>query len=175
MHHYQWFFQGIVHDIAEGKTLNVTVDLGFKTWRIISARFNRLKIFLPNDQLCYFLEDNIKNRDLYLNTIRSRDRYGVERIFAEFYIDPENFPIAGDKEILSLREINRSLATGERPAINKVEGLININDFLVKQRLAEYVEHSYLHTTNSRLPGKTPKVAVEVGDRVECELIKKGV
>jgi hypothetical protein len=144
LHVYQWFFQGTVNMILlGGRIIIVAVDLGFQTQKTVSIGFNRLKIFLPNDRLYYFLEENLKSKKIYLHTIKNRDRFGEKIFFAEIYIDPENFPVAKEKS-LNLRDINRSLATGVQPLMERVNGLINVNDFLVEHGLAEYVERDNL-------------------------------
>jgi hypothetical protein len=163
MYNYQWFFQGTVQRIIDGRTLDVSINLGFHVWKIIPIKFNRLRIFVPNERLYYFLNENLKGKKIYLNTIKNRDRFGSEKFFAEIFIDSEIFPIAEDKEeLLSLRVLNRTLATGVRPITNKTEELININDFLVKQGLAEYVESPQIPLCN-----RPPRGPEEISDGTE--------
>jgi hypothetical protein len=165
LHVYQWFFQGIVQDIVDGRTLVISVDLGFQTWKAIPIKFNRLRILSSNDQLYCFFRDHLKDKRLYFHTIRNKDRFGGERFFAEFYIDLENFPVIKEKS-LSLREINLTLATEKmKPeSTGKVDGLININDFLVRYGLAEYVDNIPLRHGPSRRPAQ---VSDGIEDREE--------
>jgi hypothetical protein len=114
LYKYQWLFQGIVQDVSDGRNLTVVVDLGFQIQKITSIGFNRLRIFLPNDSLNYFLGNYLKNEKIYFHSIKGRDRLGGEKFFAEVYVDQGKFPTE-KSEPLSLKEINRALATGLRP------------------------------------------------------------
>jgi hypothetical protein len=168
MFNYQWFYQGVVQDIIDGRTLNLWVDLGFYTWRTIQTRFNRLKVFLPSNpaektKTVLFLENSLKRKKVFIHVIRKKDYYGTERFFTEVYINQEDFltPNNNSKIEMSLRDINRALITGNRPSgsVYKIDGLLNINDYLVKEGLAEYVDFSKPPLRNGppRRPEQVPQ------------------
>jgi hypothetical protein len=60
-----------VQEIIDGRTLKVWIDLGFETWKIITMKFNRIKIVYPlnpneKTETVNFLETNLKRKTVYL-------------------------------------------------------------------------------------------------------------
>lgn len=135
MFQHSWFFRGIVKEIIDGRTLTIWADLGFDTWKIITVRFNRLRVNQPlsmNTEIVKYLLTELKRKKIYLQTTKSKGG----NFFAEIYINSDNSLIETG---MSLRDLNKTLAGKTAPSdSSKIEGLININDLLVKKGLAEY-------------------------------------
>jgi hypothetical protein len=74
---------------------------------------------------------------------RKKDKYENSRYFSEVYIDPLDIPAfkkePKEKE-LTLRDINKALM--RKTPTYDIEGLINVNDLLVKKGLADYADFS---------------------------------
>jgi len=107
----------------------VWLDLGFGTWKRQLVRFNRLKVKEPNtDTTAKFLEINIKNKQAYFQVFKKKDyNYnGLDRYYAETYMQPGDVPI-------QLKDLNKNFNNPHR-----IDGLINLNDVLVSQGLADY-------------------------------------
>jgi hypothetical protein len=130
---HRWFFNGKIIKIINGLTVIIWLDLGFGTWKKQLIRFNRLKVKgIPSqneiDSSTKFLEENIKNKHAYFQVFKRKDynNNGFDKYYAEIYMQPGDVPI-------QLKDLNKNFNNPYR-----IDGLINLNDVLVSQGLAEY-------------------------------------
>ena len=136
---HRWFYQGKVVKIIDGQTVEIWVDLGFEIWKKVLVRFNRIRSkdsgltieqgISPEPGVgSRFLEQHLKNKDVYFQIYKKKDFNGFDRFFAEVHMTPGDLP-------LRLKDVNKTV---NNP--NRVDGLVNLNDFLVGQGLATFIQ-----------------------------------
>lgn len=131
MYEHKWAYQAKVIKIVDGQTLVIWVDLGFDIWKKVLVRLNRVKAMGPyqdiKSPIFKFLEQNLKGKKVICHISKQKGYNGFDKFFAEIYGDPRELP-------LKLKDINISIKDK-----NRIEGYINLNDFLVGQNLATYI------------------------------------
>jgi hypothetical protein len=138
MFFHKWFFQGKCINIIDGQTILIWIDLGFNIWRRVRVRFNRIrmKAYAPDTEnqsteianLINYLEQNLKGKQVYCQIYKKKDRIGLNKYFAEIFIQPENLS-------MRLVDINRDIANSHR-----IDGLVNFNNLLVGQGFSAYIQ-----------------------------------
>jgi micrococcal nuclease len=124
---HRWYFKGKVIKIIDGQTIEIWIDLGFDIWKKIQVRFNRLKINPSDNSILNFLNQYVKGKQAYFQIFKTKD---FERYYVEMYCQPGDI-------VIRLKDVNRSLNNPYR-----IDGLLNINDTIVSQKLATYFNFS---------------------------------
>lgn len=119
---HRWYFKGFINQIIDDQTMSIRVDLGFDVWKIISVRFNRLKIE-EGKNTAEFLKQYLVGKKAYFQIFKRKD---YDLFYAEIYCSPGDLPI-------QLKDLNRGLKNPYR-----IDGFINVNDILVSQGYASY-------------------------------------